>query len=127
MMSQSREMVRPARARGSDGAHSRGTAKRVEKGDPRKQILANSQPVEGARELVHQLRQLLIAIWLSPGRRSLVLLIIGTVSVICATAVAQVGLNAWNQPFYEAIEERNFSAFLYQLLIFAAIAPAYSS
>ena len=57
-----------------------------------------------------------------PGRRSLALLIIGTVFVICATAAAQVGLNAWNRPFYEAIAERNVFAFLYQLLVFAAIA-----
>jgi vitamin B12/bleomycin/antimicrobial peptide transport system ATP-binding/permease protein len=42
--------------------------------------------------------------------------------VICATTAAQVGLNAWNRPFYESIAERNFSAFSYQLLVFAAIA-----
>src|ERR1700761_3202301 len=59
-----------------------------------------------------------------PGRRSLALLIVGMVLVICATAAAQVGLNAWNRPFYEAIAERNFPAFLYQLLIFAAIAAS---
>ena len=35
---------------------------------------------------------------------------------------AQVNLNAWNGPFYEAIAQRNFSAFLYELLVFAAIA-----
>ena len=42
--------------------------------------------------------------------------------IVCATAAAQVGLNAWNRPFYEAISARNFLAFLYQLLVFAAIA-----
>jgi putative ATP-binding cassette transporter len=47
--------------------------------------------------------------------------LIGTVFVICATAAAQVGLNAWNRPFYEAIAERNFPAFLDQLLVFAVI------
>ena len=36
------------------------------------------------------------------------LLTIGTVLVVCATAAAQVGLNAWNRPFYEAISARNF-------------------
>ena len=50
-----------------------------------------------------------------------------TVFAISATAVAQVSLNAWNGPFYEAIAQRNFSAFLYQLLVFAAIAAAFSS
>jgi vitamin B12/bleomycin/antimicrobial peptide transport system ATP-binding/permease protein len=72
--------------------------------------------------LLHQFRLFLIALWLSPGRRSLSLLAIGTFLVVCTTAAAQVGLNAWNQPFYEAIAERNSSAFLFQLLVFAAIA-----
>ena len=43
-------------------------------------------------------------------------------SAVGATAAAQVSLNAWNGPFYEAIAQRNFSAFLYELLVFAAIA-----
>jgi vitamin B12/bleomycin/antimicrobial peptide transport system ATP-binding/permease protein len=59
---------------------------------------------------------------LSPGGQSLALLTIGTVLIVCATAAAQVGLNAWNRPLYEAISARNFSSFLYQLLVFAAIA-----
>jgi putative ATP-binding cassette transporter len=117
-------------ARGSGGARSRGGAGPVdddgdcvEERESRKQTLLNPEPIEeGVRGLVHQCRELLIALWLSPGRRSLALLIIGTVFVICATAAAQVGLNAWNRPFYEAIAERKFFAFLYQLLVFAAIA-----
>ena len=95
----------------------------VEERKSRKQTPPNPKPIEeGVRGLVHQLREFLVALWLSPGRRSLALLIIGTVFVICATAAAQVGLNAWNRPFYEAIAERKFFAFLYQLLVFAAIA-----
>ena len=117
-------------ARGSGGARSRGGAGPVdddgdcvEERESRKQTLPNPELIEeGVRGLVHQCRELLIALWLSPGRRSLALLIIGTVFVICATAAAQVGLNAWNRPFYEAIAERKFFAFLYQLLVFAAIA-----
>jgi putative ATP-binding cassette transporter len=129
-MSQSREAVQPVCARGSGGARSRGGAGPVdddgdcvEERESRKQTLPNPELIEeGVRGLVHQCRELLIALWLSPGRRSLALLIIGTVFVICATAAAQVGLNAWNRPFYEAIAERKFFAFLYQLLVFAAIA-----
>jgi putative ATP-binding cassette transporter len=79
---------------------------------------------EGARDLVHQFREFLIALWLSPGRQGLALLAIGTILVVCATAAAQVGLNAWNGPFYEAIAARNPLAFLRQLLVFAAIAGA---
>ena len=74
------------------------------------------------RDFNHQFRGFLVALWLSQGRRSMFLLTIGTVLVICVTAAAQVGLNAWNRPFYEAIAERNLSAFLCQLLTFAAIA-----
>ena len=58
----------------------------------------------------------------SVGQATNLCLVIGTVFVICATAAAQVGLNAWNRPFYEAISARNFVAFSYQLVVFAAIA-----
>jgi vitamin B12/bleomycin/antimicrobial peptide transport system ATP-binding/permease protein len=129
-MGRSRDAVQAVCARGSGGARSRSAAEpengdrgRVEERESQKQTLPNPKPIgEGVRGLVHQCRELVIALWLSPGRRSLALLIIGTVFVICATAAAQVGLNAWNQPFYEAIAERNFQAFLDQLLIFTVIA-----
>jgi ABC-type uncharacterized transport system fused permease/ATPase subunit len=76
----------------------------------------------GMRDLIHQFREFLLALRLSPGRRGLALLVAATVFAIGATAAAQVSLNAWNGPFYEAIAQRNFSAFLYELLVFAAIA-----
>jgi vitamin B12/bleomycin/antimicrobial peptide transport system ATP-binding/permease protein len=128
-MSQSRETV-PVCATGSDRARSRGAARpveddggRAEKRHSRKQTLPNPEPIEeGIRDLAHQCREFLIALWLSPGRHSLALLIIGVVLVICATAAAQVGLNAWNRPFYEAIAKRNLPAFLDQLLVFTVIA-----
>jgi putative ATP-binding cassette transporter len=82
-----------------------------------------TEPIEaGIRGLMHQFRELLVALRLSPGRRSLALLIAATLFAVGATAAAQVSLNAWNGPFYEAIGQRNFSAFLYELLVFAAIA-----
>jgi vitamin B12/bleomycin/antimicrobial peptide transport system ATP-binding/permease protein len=129
-MSQSREAIEIACARGSGDARWRraagpvnGDTGRVEERERRKQTLPNPEPIEGGvRSLVHQLREFLVVLWLSPGRRSLALLIIGTVFVICATAAAQVDLNAWNRPFYEAIAERNFTRFLNQLLVFALIA-----
>jgi len=129
-MSQSPDAVQPVCAKGSGGARSLSAAGpvnadrgRVEERESRKQTLPNPKPIEeGVRGLVHQLREFLVALWLSPGRRSLALLMIGTVFVICATAAAQVGLNAWNRPFYEAIAKRNFPAFLEELLVFTAIA-----
>jgi putative ATP-binding cassette transporter len=90
-----------------------------------RQTQHNRAPLgEGVRDLVHQLREFIIALWLSPGRQGLVLLAAGTILVVCATAAAQVGLNAWNRPFYEAISARNSLAFLYQLLVFSGIAAA---
>jgi putative ATP-binding cassette transporter len=129
-MSQSREMEQPVCATESDGARSRGEAGSAK--DDRgfaedrhlwKQTLPTHEPIEdGIHDLHHQCREFLIALWLSPGRRSLALLIVGMVLVICATAVVQVGLNAWNRPFYEAIAHRSFPAFLDQLLFFGVIA-----
>ena len=82
-----------------------------------------TEPIEaGIRGLMHQFREFLVALRLSPGRNSLALLVAATLFAVSATAVAQVRLNAWNGPFYEAIAQRNFSAFLYELLVFAAIA-----
>src|SRR6266511_956904 len=79
---------------------------------------------EGFFDLVRQFREFLIALWSSEGRHTLTLLTIGIILVIVATAITQVVLNAWNRPFYDAVQERNFSAFAYQLLIFAFIAGA---
>jgi ABC-type uncharacterized transport system fused permease/ATPase subunit len=63
----------------------------------RKQTQLNRAPIdEGVHDFVHQFREFVIAIWLSPGRQGLALLTIGTILVICACAAAQVGLNAWN-------------------------------
>src|SRR6516164_3801903 len=88
-MSQSRESVRPQRAAGSDGARSLGAARAandgrgcVEERESRKQILANPKPIEGVRDLVHQCREFLITLWLSPGRHTLALLFVGMVLVI---------------------------------------------
>jgi putative ATP-binding cassette transporter len=128
-MSQSRESLGQC-ARGNDGARTRGAARpaRHDGGCAKerhswKQTLPNPEPIEeGARDLLHQCREFLTALCRSPGRRSLALLIVGMVFVICATAAAQVSLNAWNRPFYEAIAERKFPAFLEQLLVFTVIA-----
>jgi vitamin B12/bleomycin/antimicrobial peptide transport system ATP-binding/permease protein len=131
-MSQSCETVRSAFAKGTDGVRPRGAAGSgpvEDDGDcagekhSRKQTFAIPEPTEqGVRDLVHQCRQFLIILWLSPGRRSLALLVIGMVLVIVATAAVQVALNAWNRPFYETIADRKLPAFLDQLLVFTVIA-----
>jgi putative ATP-binding cassette transporter len=73
-------------------------------------------------ELVLQFKAFVSALWNSSGRRDFVLLSVGIVTVIIATAGMQVVLNAWNSPFYNAIETRNFSSFLYYLMVFFGIA-----
>jgi putative ATP-binding cassette transporter len=42
--------------------------------------------------------------------------------VIVCTTIAQVRLNAWNQPFYDAIADKDLHAFLVQIGVFAVIA-----
>jgi vitamin B12/bleomycin/antimicrobial peptide transport system ATP-binding/permease protein len=75
-----------------------------------------TEPIEaGIDGLMHQFREFVVALRVSPGRRGLALLFAATLFAVGATAVAQVSLNAWNGPFYEAIAQRNFSAFLYEL------------
>lgn len=58
----------------------------------------------------------------SPVRSQLLWIAAGLLVVILATAVGQVLLNRWNQPFYDALERRDLQAFFRQLVIFAEIA-----
>jgi putative ATP-binding cassette transporter len=60
----------------------------------------------------------------SPQRTKIVLLGVGLVLVIAATAFGQIRLNAWNQPFYNALERRDLHAFFVQLVNFCIIACA---
>jgi vitamin B12/bleomycin/antimicrobial peptide transport system ATP-binding/permease protein len=69
----------------------------------------------------HQLRSLIAAVWRGGNRRSLLLLTMGAMAVISATALGQIRLNAWNKPFYDAIARKDLDTFLSQLFIFALI------
>jgi len=60
----------------------------------------------------------------SPLRHILMMLAGGIFVVILATAYGQIVLNRWNQPFYDALQQRNMPAFLAQLLVFFEIAGA---
>ena len=64
---------------------------------------ARPQP-EGGRLVPEMLMMFRIA---SPQRSKIVLLGVGLVLVIAATAFGQIRLNAWNQPFYNALERRD--------------------
>lgn len=67
-------------------------------------------------------RLLFGAIRRTEGHGALYLLAGGIIAVILATAGMQVVLNAWNSPFYEAIEKRDLAGFLHQLRVFFQIA-----
>ena len=58
----------------------------------------------------------------SPQRTKLLLLGVAMIAVICATAFGQVRLNAWNQPFYDALARKDLRGFLDQLTVFGVIA-----
>jgi vitamin B12/bleomycin/antimicrobial peptide transport system ATP-binding/permease protein len=62
--------------------------------------------------------------WDSPGRNTLFLLAAGTCTVVALTAYAQIELNAWNKPFYDALSLKDFAGFLRQLSVFAVLAGA---
>ncbi|MCW2309046.1 ABC transporter ATP-binding protein/permease [Rhodobium gokarnense] len=58
----------------------------------------------------------------TPGRTGLYVLCALITGVIIATAAAQVWLNAWNEPFYNAIEKKDLDGFFTQLGVFVMIA-----
>jgi putative ATP-binding cassette transporter len=62
------------------------------------------------------------AISASPQRTKLLLLGVAIVAVIGTTAFGQVRLNAWNQPFYNALTRKDLMEFLEQLMVFGVIA-----
>lgn len=74
--------------------------------------------------LIPQLRTVLRALRLSGARRALIALVCAVTVVILATAAAQVQLNRWNKPFFDALSRRAMHDFLVQLGVFFAIAGA---
>ncbi|HVY65166.1 MAG TPA: ABC transporter ATP-binding protein/permease [Gammaproteobacteria bacterium] len=77
---------------------------------------------EAARAgVVSQARMIYGAIFASPVGRRLVVLLVALVVAILATTYGQIVLNAWNQPFYDALTRRDAGAFLHQLGVYFAI------
>jgi len=79
---------------------------------------------ETGQGLVAQSMVMVRAFMASPERNKLFLLGGAVVAVIGATAFGQIRLNAWNRPFYDALERKDVAAFLDQLVVFAVIASA---
>lgn len=82
------------------------------------QTTAESQRRPG---VVNHVRTLIGLYAGSAGRTRLVSLALLMLIVIGMAAVMQLRLNAWNRPFYDAIERRDFDAFVFQLAVFGAI------
>jgi putative ATP-binding cassette transporter len=92
------------------------------------QSVRASAPLAGAsvagEGLWPQLMMMVGAFIASAQRTTLLMLAGVTVAVVAATAYAQIRLNAWNKPFYDALATKDFEKFLRQLLVFAVIAGA---
>lgn len=58
----------------------------------------------------------------SPMRGILLWLTAAVFVVIVATSYGQIILNRWNQPFYDALQQRNLPQLIAQLIVFAQIA-----
>lgn len=69
-----------------------------------------------------QVGELLGALRSSASRKRLAALVAGIIVIVAITAYAQVRLNQWNQPFYDAISRRDLRDFIVQLGIFGVIA-----
>jgi putative ATP-binding cassette transporter len=74
--------------------------------------------------LAPQVWMMVETFWALPGRNILILLGAGLCAVVSLTAWAQIRLNAWNKPFYDALSLKDFVEFLYQLVVFAELAGA---
>ena len=72
--------------------------------------------------LISQMLGMAAALWASRERSKIVALLLALVAVVGLSAYAQILLNAWNQPFYDALSRKDVSAFLTQLGVFGEIA-----
>jgi vitamin B12/bleomycin/antimicrobial peptide transport system ATP-binding/permease protein len=72
--------------------------------------------------LVFQLIGMTAALWASHQRAKVIALFLALVAVVGLTAFLQILLNAWNQPFYDALARKDVPAFIVQLGAFAKLA-----
>ena len=72
--------------------------------------------------LLSEIRRMATVIARSRERNRMFLLIAGLVVVVAGTAYMQTRLNAWNQPFYDALTRKDLPEFLKQLGVFGRLA-----
>jgi ABC-type uncharacterized transport system fused permease/ATPase subunit len=68
------------------------------------QAPADRSPAKSDDSVIAQLRSLVWSLGTSQFRLRLGLLAAGIVLVICANSVGQIGLNAWQGAFFDALE-----------------------
>jgi putative ATP-binding cassette transporter len=71
--------------------------------------------------LFGQLGLILGALRNSPARRPITSLVLAIGLVLVGTAYAQIRLNSWNKPFYDALSRRDLRDFFFQLGVFGII------
>ncbi|HTX24461.1 MAG TPA: ABC transporter ATP-binding protein/permease [Steroidobacteraceae bacterium] len=72
--------------------------------------------------LIPQIGMMVRVLLASPVGKTLILLAAAVLLVVAATAYAQIRLNRWNKPFYDALSRRDFLEFVFQLGVFFIIA-----
>jgi len=72
--------------------------------------------------LSSEIMRMASALWASRQRNKILLLAAALVAIVGASAYEQIRLNAWNQPFYNALTRKDMSAFIEQLGVFAEVA-----
>jgi vitamin B12/bleomycin/antimicrobial peptide transport system ATP-binding/permease protein len=72
--------------------------------------------------LFSEVRRMAAYFWASRERNKLLMLGTALVAVTAATAYAQIRLNAWNRPFYDALTRKELRGFVEQLGVFAGLA-----
>src|SRR5215469_551989 len=83
---------------------------------------AKGEDLSIKESLVTDFARMASGFWVSCERNRLMMLAAGLTAVTSATACAQIRLNAWNKPFYDALTSKDLFAFWKQLGVFAALA-----
>ncbi|MCE8468971.1 hypothetical protein LZ189_07915, partial [Rhodovulum sulfidophilum] len=84
--------------------------------------MARGEEIAAENRLGAQIRDTLGLFRASGFGRRAVLLVAALVAVIGLTAYMQIRLNAWNEPFYDALTRKDMAAFVTQLGVFATLA-----
>jgi len=69
-----------------------------------------------------EVRRMGAAFWAARERNALLMLSAAIIVVTGATAYAQIRLNAWNRPFYDALTHKDLAGFVRELGVFAILA-----